>query len=120
MSFSFNCLIHGENPPRLFTVEIEKTKNVSTLEKLIKKEEASFLKDVDASDFEIWMVNVDLHLDELGAEPVYVNPDIDVINLSSSRMELSFLFGDIVKPDCLHIIAKAFGTLLQSFSWDPY
>ena len=54
---SLNCLILGDEPDRLFTVTIEKTKNVSVLKKLIKGEKPSRLKDIDASDLDLWRVS---------------------------------------------------------------
>ena len=107
MSLSLNCLIHGEVPEKMFTVEIEKTKNVSILKKLIKEEKASRLEHVDASDLDLWMV--DLRLAELGAEPVHVNLDT-VSKLSPPRKKLSFFFNHDIDDECLHIIAKAPGT----------
>jgi len=103
MYLSLNCLIHGEVPEKLFTVEIETTKSVSFLRDLIKEKKASRLEHIDASDLDIWMV--DLHLDELGADPVYVN--LNTHRKLSPRTKLSTLFNH---DECLHIIAKAPGT----------
>jgi hypothetical protein len=52
---SLNCLIHGEVSEKMFTVEVEKTKNVSILKKLIKEEKAPHLEHVAASDLDLWM-----------------------------------------------------------------
>ena len=105
MSLSLNCLIHGEVQEKMFTVEIEKTKNVSILKKLIKEKKARHLNHVDASDLDLWMV--DLRLDDLGAEPVHVN--LGTYPKLSARKKLSFLFNDLVDDERLHIIAKAPG-----------
>jgi hypothetical protein len=107
MFLSLNCLIYGEVQERMFTVEVEKTKNVSILKKLIKEEKALCLDHVDASDLDLWMV--DLHLDKLGAGAVHV--DLDAYSkLSPPRMKLSSFFNGTVDDERLHIIAKAPGT----------
>jgi len=54
---SLNCLVLGDDPDRLFTVEIAKTKNVSILKDQIKEKKGSQLKDVDASDLDLWRVD---------------------------------------------------------------
>ena len=107
MSLSVNCLIHGEVQEQMFTVKIPKTENVSILKDLIKEKKASRLDHIDASDLELWMV--DLHLDELGAEPVHV--DIyPSSKLSPPIAELSSFFSDTLDKERLHVIAKASGT----------
>ena len=60
MSLSLNCLIHGEDQEKMFTVEIAKTKNVSILKDLIKEKNASRLEHVDPTCgwlTSIWMVS---------------------------------------------------------------
>ena len=59
-SLSLNCLNHGEVQEMMFVIEVEKTKSVSILKDLIKEKKATRLKDVDASDlnvFNLWMVD---------------------------------------------------------------
>ena len=107
MSLSLNCLIHGEVQEQMFTVEIEKTKNVSILKDLIKEKKASRLEHVDASDLVLW--RFDHNLDELGSKPVNVNLDT-YSKLSPPRMKLSFFFNGTLDDELLHIVAKAPGT----------
>ena len=54
---SLNCFVLGDDPDRMFTVEIPKTKNVSILKKLIKDEKAAHLEQIDASDLDLWQVS---------------------------------------------------------------
>ena len=42
----------------MFTVKVPKTDNVSILKSLIKMEKASLLKDIDASNLDLWKVDV--------------------------------------------------------------
>ena len=115
MSLSLNCLIHGEVQDKMFTVEVEKTKSVSILKKLIKEEKASRLEHIDASDLDLW--DVSIPMDELGAEPVHVNLDA-YPKLSPPRKKLSYLFNGTLDDERLHIIAKAPGMSHQSSSWN--
>ena len=105
-SLSLNCLIHGEVQEKMFTVEVEETKNVSILKKLIKEKKTPHFDHVAASDLDLWIV--DLRLDDLGVEPVHVN-DLGTSSKLSARRKLSTLFSGIVDDECLHIIAKAPG-----------
>jgi hypothetical protein len=107
MSLSLNCLIHGEDQEKMFTIEIEETKNVSILKDLIKEKKAFLLNHVDASDLDLWMV--DLRLAELAAGPVHVNLDA-FQKLSPPRKKLSSFYKLDIDDERLHIIAKAPGT----------
>ena len=115
MSLSLNCLIHGEVQEKMFIVTIPKAENVSILKDRIKEKMAPRLDHVAAPDLDLWMV--DLHLDELGAEPVHVNLDT-YLKLSPPRKKLSSFFNGPVDDECLHIIAKAPGTSHYSSSWN--
>ena len=106
MSLSLNCLIHGEVTEQMFTVEVEKTKNVSILKDLIKEKKAPHFDHIAASDLDIWMV--DLDLDELRAGPVHVNLD-GYKKLSPPRRKLSSFFNLDIDDEHLHIIAKTPG-----------
>ena len=105
MSLSLNCLIHGEVQEKMFTVKILETENVSILKDLIKEKKARHLNHVDATDLDLW--KVDLRLDDLGAEPVHVN--LGTYPKLPARRKLSSLFNDIMDDELLHIIAKAPG-----------
>jgi Leucine-rich repeat (LRR) protein len=107
MILSLNCLVLGDDPEKMFTVEIDEAKNVSILKKLIKEEKASRLEHVDASDLQLW--KLDLHLDGLGAEPVRVDFE-KCKKLSPPRLKLPTFFNDTLDENRLHIIAEARGT----------
>jgi hypothetical protein len=63
---SLNCLVVGDDLKKVFTVEVEKTKNVSILKKLIKEEKAPHLDHVAASDLDLW--NISLAKDDVTDE----------------------------------------------------
>ena len=106
-NLSLNCLVLGDDPEKMFTVEIENTKYVSILKDRIKDKNSSSFSNVDSKNIDLWMV--DLKMDGLGVEPVHVNLD-NYTKLSPPRKKLSFFFNNIVDDEHLHIIAKAPGT----------
>ena len=55
---SLNCLVLDDDPKKMFTVEVEKTKIVSILKDLIKEKKASCLKHVNASYHDLWGVSI--------------------------------------------------------------
>jgi len=55
---SLNCFVLGGREDEVFTVEIEKSKNLSILKDLIKEKMAHDLNDVDASDLELLNVSL--------------------------------------------------------------
>ena len=65
---SLNCFVVGDDPDRMFTVEIEKTKNVSILKDLIKEKKAPHLNHVAASDLDLW--KVDFPIDDLPTKKI--------------------------------------------------
>jgi Crinkler effector protein N-terminal domain len=115
MSLSLNCLVLGDEPERMFTVKIPKTDNVSIFKKLIKEKKAPHLNHHAASDLDLW--KVDLHMDELGEEPVHINLDT-YTKLSPPWLKLSSFFERTVDDEHLHVIAKAPGTSHSSSSWN--
>jgi hypothetical protein len=104
MSLSLNCLVFGDEEDKIFTVKIPKTENVSILKDRIKEKKASLFNHVDASDLDLWKVD----LRELGPGPVRVN--LDSCPKLSPRKKLSSVFNDTLDDQSLHIIVKASGT----------
>ena len=51
---SVNCYLMGDDTERMFTVSVPTTGNVSILKDRIKEKKASRLKDIDASDLDLW------------------------------------------------------------------
>lgn len=82
-----------------FTVEIQKTKNVSILKDEIKKKRARRLSDVDASDLELFQVSIPTNDN---AEEIFKNLDQRPLNYLS---RLSQLF-PFVEENSLHIVVE--------------
>ena len=114
MSLSLNCLVVGDDPDRTFTVEIPKNKNVSILKDLIKEKKARHFDHVAASDLDLWQVS--LPIDGLETELRNINL-AGYPKLSPPSKKLATFFTDVA-DDCLHVIAKAPGTLRQSSLWN--
>ena len=112
MKFSLNCFILGDDPERTFPVEIPKAKNVSNLKDMIKEKKASRLKDVDASDLDLFYVS--FPMDDIAAELPHINLDGST-KLSPPSKKISTFFIDVA-DDYLHVIVKVSGTSQQSYS----
>ena len=66
MTFPVNCLILGDKLFQTFTVDIsDDNQNIAILKKLIKEEKSTRLKDVDASDLNLWQVDFSIEDHEL-------------------------------------------------------
>ena len=114
MSLSLNCLVVGDDPDRIFTVEIPKTENVSILKDLIKEKKARHFEHVDASDLDLWQVS--FPIDDLETELGNINL-ARYPKLSPPNKKLTTFFTDTV-DECLYVIAKAPGTSRQTSLWN--
>jgi Crinkler effector protein N-terminal domain len=115
MSLSLNCLVLGDKPERMFTVKIPKTDNVSILKKLINEKNLNLFGNIDLKNIDLW--KVDLHMDELGEEPVHINLNT-YTKLSPPWLKLSSVFEGTVDDERLHVITKAPGMSHSSSSWN--
>ena len=102
MSLSLNCLVVGDDPDRMFTVEIKKNKNLSILKDLIKEKKAPHLDHVAASDLDLWQVSF-LIDDLLSKNPSTVGPKLRSENL------LSDAFPSELDIHRIHVVARVPG-----------
>ena len=96
---SLNCVI-SDDPDRMFTVEIEKTKNVSILKDMIKEKKAPHLNHIAASDLDLWQVEC-----PIGNLP-FKNRPADQPELRSEKL-LSEVFPAGLDINCIHVVAFA-------------
>ena len=96
---SLNCFILGDDPKRIFTVEIENTKNVSILRGLIKKKNAHHLSHIAASDLDLW--KVDCPIDDLPSKNPTEGP-----KLRAEKLLLD-VFPSELSIYSIHVIARA-------------
>lgn len=92
----------------MFTVEVEKTKNVGDLKKLIVKKKAHRLNHIDASDLDLWMV--DLPLDDRFQASLPRDDHVDATQqiLLNPLLSLSKVFKfHYLKGSHVHVIVRA-------------
>jgi hypothetical protein len=98
---SLNCFIHGDDPDRMFTVKVPKTDNVSILKSLIKNEKASRLKDIDASDLDLWKVDFpinDLPTKKLLTDGPKLGSGELLSNVFPSELDIRFIHVTVYVP----------------------
>ena len=93
---SLNCFVLGDDPDRMFTVEIPNNKNVSILKSSIKKEKAPHLDHVAASDLDLW--KAEFPIDDLPTQ----NPLTDGPKLRSGEL-LSDVFPSELDIRYIHV-----------------
>ena len=98
-----NCLILGDDPSLIFTVEISETRPVSILKKEIWKENRNSFKAVDADTLVLWKVSlpVNENFKQILGE---FEPD-EEIELRQPLTRLSSVFRN-PKDGYLHIIVQ--------------
>ena len=99
LSLRHFCLVVGDNPDGIFTVEIPKNKNISILKKLIKEEKASHLNHVAVSDLDLWQVFVPID-DLYSKKPSTAGP-----KLRSDKL-LSDAFPSELDINHVHVVAR--------------
>jgi hypothetical protein len=99
---SLNCFLLGDDPDRMFTVEIPKNKNVSILKKLIKEENPSSLDNIDVKNIDLWEVS--FPIDDL----FFKNPTTVGPKLRSEKL-LSDTFRKELDTNRIHIAARVSG-----------
>ena len=108
MSISLNCLILGDAPRRAFEVTISKTKKVAALQKSIKEEKITQLRDVDHSDLELWLAYLPIAQANLENINATLNDDRKLM-LPTTKLSTIFKDGD-PDDDSIHVVVKVPGT----------
>ena len=100
-NLQLNCLVLGDDPGRMFKVQIAETADhVSDLRTLIKQERANTFRDVDAVYLDIYQVSLpdDAELDETLRHPSLNAPLCPLTKLSTCLVD--------VPEDHVHILVK--------------
>jgi hypothetical protein len=97
-TLTLNCLVSGDDPDRIFTIEIANAKNVGALKKAIKEEKKLAFQYADADALVLWKVSL----------PVDESLKENLINLSGEKLslpldKLSKVFSDL-DDTYLHIV----------------
>ncbi|KAF9088772.1 hypothetical protein BGX27_002629 [Mortierella sp. AM989] len=96
------CLVDGE--ANAFSVEIEPTKTVDALKKLIKTEIPDTFNGVDAKDLTLWRVMIPDN-DDNDEQPILIDSVPDKKKLKTCR-DLSDVFENQPPKNTIHIIAQ--------------
>lgn len=102
-NLAINCVVFGDDRSHVFTIEIDDTKNVSTLKKAIKDEKKHTFRDVDADSLVLWKVSfavdesLNENLNDLDLGAITPLPPLD---------ELSEVFSDLLARKHLHILVQ--------------
>ncbi|KAF9965805.1 hypothetical protein BGZ73_001262 [Actinomortierella ambigua] len=84
------CLVDGEATSNAFPVEIEPSKSIGSLKKVIKSEKTPRFDDIAADELTLWRVSIPVEDEET---PILLDNVLeDKKKLSSPRMRLSTLF----------------------------
>ena len=84
----------------MFTVEVEKTKNVSILKDLIKEKKAPHLDHVAASDLDLFQVSLPRGGD---VDAIFQNPNLEPLDF---LLQLSHVFPH-VEENHLHVVVRS-------------
>jgi len=57
IDLNLNCFVYGDEPGRIFPIQIAQTKTVGDLRKAIKDEKKNAFRDVDADRLDLWKVS---------------------------------------------------------------
>ncbi len=107
--FLLNCFVLGDDEERVFPVKIPRNDNVGILKDEIKKKKARLLRDIDASDLELWEVS--FPIDDHASKKLQT-----VAPLRPNKRLFSLWHGNPLDDD-LHILVKAPG-MLQAFLFE--
>jgi len=98
------CLIHGDVPARerIFPIDIDRSKTVGALKKIVKEENQKTLEDVDAKDLTLW--RVDIPIDEITDNALELfSPNIRL----EPAKRLSSYFSEKLSKEQLHVIIES-------------
>jgi hypothetical protein len=103
LALELNCLVLGDDPSHIFTIEIQGTKNISALKKAIKEEKKHTFQHVDADALKLFKANLPVD-DGLDVKLTRFRPeDKGDRSLSSALERLRDAFGDAT-DNHLHVI----------------
>jgi Crinkler effector protein N-terminal domain len=102
---NLNCWVLGEDSTCIFSVEIDRGKNVGDLKKAIKEEKKVAFDRINANSLDVWNVSIPIDED--------ANLEAQVKNLRLHEKKLLWtlkgllkIFSDLDK-DTLHVVVKA-------------
>lgn len=103
-TLALNCWVLGTQPDEVFTVEIQKDKNLSALKDAIKEKKQQALQFVDADKLKLWPVPTAILVDDNFEETVN---GLDLTRPPPRSLRpLAGLFAESLEPLNLHVVIK--------------
>ncbi|KAF9323778.1 hypothetical protein BG006_001163, partial [Podila minutissima] len=100
------CLQNGEAASRAFSVEIDPTKTVDHLKKLIKVEKTNDFSDVDADKLTLWLVTIPIADDDDELPIQLSNVETEDKKKLGPATRLSKVFSEDIPEEMIHIIVQ--------------
>ncbi|KAF9319579.1 hypothetical protein BG006_002966, partial [Podila minutissima] len=98
------CLVDGETPSSAFPVEIELTKTIGDLKKLIKTEKTNSFHDVDANELTLWRVSVPIVA--ANKHKPFILTEIDSATELDPTDDISDIFEETPPKKTIHVIVQ--------------
>ncbi|KAF8233636.1 hypothetical protein L208DRAFT_878891 [Tricholoma matsutake] len=105
---SLNCCVFGDDPSRVFSVDIDKNKKVSVLREVIKAEKKPAFDSITADRLDLWNANnipTDGDKRDFQTKLNWIVANEDSLR---GAKKLSSVFGSL-EEETLHVIVKDFG-----------
>ena len=101
-----NCWVLGEDSARIFTVEIDRNKDVGALKKAIKEEKKRAFHDITTDSLQVWKVSIPVD------EDTDLEAKVNDLRLREGKSlwalkGLHSIFTDLDNPDTLHVVVGA-------------
>ncbi|KAH9481110.1 hypothetical protein JR316_0005630 [Psilocybe cubensis] len=103
MALRLNCLVHGDDRSKVFSVSAHPRYNVSDLKGAIfflSQPRFPYIDDATPHDLELRLVSGPFLINDVGRKDLYID---DYVKLSNDSEKISSIFEDI-SSDCLHIL----------------
>ncbi|KAG1784737.1 uncharacterized protein HD556DRAFT_199653 [Suillus plorans] len=102
--YKLNCIVLGDDPCHIFSVNVARTQSVYDLKKVIKDKNKPQFDHVDATHIDLWQV--DLPVDET-IEHNLNNLTLDKEKRLWPLTKLQKVFSEIPEDEHLHIVIRA-------------
>ena len=106
MIITLNCCVFGDDPSRVFSVDIDKNKKVSMLRKAIKDEKKPAFDSITADRLDLWNANNIPTDGDKGDFQTKLNRILAMEDSLRGARKLSSVFGSL-EEETLHVIVKA-------------
>ncbi|KAG2063223.1 hypothetical protein BDR04DRAFT_1038842 [Suillus decipiens] len=98
--YTLNCIVFGDDPDSIFSVEIAQTQTISNLREAIKDVAQPHLNHVPAHHLKLWQIKLnDLHLlNTIGDEAVELKPLTELFEVFTDGAERGYIHVVVQRP----------------------